>query len=133
MICHLDDCRRSSTGDREGGPVGGPAVVFSAEAVGYLTCRSLVRTAVNASVAVAAAVVGAIGGAAVTGLFATSVFAWYSIGLLAGMAVFFAVFGRLNGRHRLAAVLGVRTEVPSISRSSEPGPAAAQPDAGEVS
>jgi hypothetical protein len=102
-------------------------------AVGYLTCRSLVRTAVNASVAVVAAVVGAIGGAAVTGLFATSVFAWYSIGLLAGMAVFFAVFGRLNGRHRLAAVLGVRTEVPSISRSSEPGPAAAQPDAGEVS
>lgn len=97
-------------------------------AVGYLTYRALVRTAVNASVSALAAVAGAVGGAAVTGLFApgTSVFAWYSIGLLAGLAGFFAVFGRLNGLHRLAAVLSVRDEVPGGSRDEQgPGPAAA--------
>lgn len=47
-------------------------------AVGYLTCRALVSTIVNAAISVLAAAVGAIGGAAVTGLFApgTSLFAW---------------------------------------------------------
>jgi hypothetical protein len=106
-------------------------------AVGYLAYRTLVRTAVNASIFVLAAVVAVIGGAAVTGLFVpgTGVFAWYSIGLLAGMAVFFAIFGRLNGLQRLAAVLSVRTEAPGDSRSSEqgPNPAAGQPEGGEVS
>src|SRR5260370_41039281 len=68
--------------------------------VGYLTYRTLVRTAVNASIFVLAAVVSAVGGAAVTGLFApgTSVFAWYAIALLAGMAACVAVFRR---PHRL--------------------------------
>ena len=57
-------------------------------AVGYLTYLTLVRTAGNASVCVMAAAVGAVGGAAVTGLFGpgTSVFAGYAIGLLAGLA-----------------------------------------------
>jgi hypothetical protein len=104
-------------------------------AVGYLTYRTLVRTAVNAPVFVLAAIVSAVGGAAVTGLFApgTSVFAWYAIGLLGGMAVFFAIFARLNGLQHLAAVLSVRTEAPG--RRSEPGPepTAGQPDAEEVS
>src|SRR6266581_409584 len=85
-------------------------------AVGYLAYRTLVRTAVNASIFVLAAVVAVIGGAALTG-----VFAWYSIGLLAGMAVFFAIFGRLNGLQHLAVVLSVRTEAPGDSRSSEQG------------
>ena len=105
-------------------------------AVGYLTYRALVRTAVNASVSVLAAAVGAVGGAAVTSLFAASVFAWYSIGLLAGMAVLFAVFGRLNGLQRLAAVLSVRAEAPGPGRHAseqEPDPAAGQPTEAEVS
>jgi hypothetical protein len=108
-------------------------------AVGYLAYRTvvLVRTAVNALVFVLAAIAAVIGGAAVTGLFApgTGVFAWYSIGLLAGMAVFFAIFGRLNGLQHLAAVLSVRTEVPGDSRSSGqgPNPAARQPEGEEVS
>ena len=108
-------------------------------AVGYLAYRTvvLVRTAVNALVFVLAAIAAVIGGAAVTGLFApgTSVFAWYAIGLLAGMAVFFAIFGRLNGLHHPAAVLTIRTQVPGDIRSSEqgPDPAAGQPDAQEVS
>ena len=101
-------------------------------AVGYLVYRTLVRSAANALVFVLAAVAAVIGGAAVTGLFApgTGVFAWYSIGLLAGMVVFFAIFGRLNGLQHLAAVLSIRTEVPGDSHGSEqgPGPAAGQPE-----
>jgi hypothetical protein len=106
-------------------------------AVGYLAYRTLVRTAVNASISVMATVAAVIGGAAVTGLFApgTGVFAWYSIGLLAGMAGFFAIFGRLNGLQHLAAVLSVRTEVPGDNRSSVqgPGPAEGQPEGQELS
>lgn len=101
-------------------------------AVGYLTYRTLVRTAVNASVSVLAAVAGAVGGAAVTGLFAPgiSVFGWYCVGLLAGLAVSFAIFARLSGLHRLAVVLSVRAEVPGGSSSEHrPDPAAGQPDA----
>jgi hypothetical protein len=61
----------------------------------------------------------------VTGLFApgTSVFAWYAIGLLAGMAAFFAIFGRLNGLQHLAAVLSVRTEVPTSVPAASKDPA----------
>ena len=103
--------------------------------VGYLTYRTLVRTAVNASIIALAAVVSAVGGAAVTGLFApgTNVFAWYAIGLLAGMGAFFAIFARLNGLQHLAAVLSLRTEVPGGSSEQGPEPAAGQPDAEEVS
>jgi hypothetical protein len=86
-------------------------------AVGYFTYRTLVRTAEKTVISVLAAAVGAIGGAAVTRLFAsgTSLFAWYSIGLLAGMAVFFAIFGRLNGLQHLATVMSVKTEAPGGS------------------
>src|SRR5260370_18419117 len=67
-------------------------------AVGYLSYLALVRTIVNASISVLTAAASAIGGAAVTGLFApgTSVFAWYAIGLLAGMAGVFSVFPTLH-------------------------------------
>ena len=93
-------------------------------AVGYLTYRTLIRTAEKTSITFLAAVVGAIGGAAVTGLFApaTSLFAWYSIGLLAGMAVFFVIFARLNGLQRLAMVMSLRTEVPTGSNTTTQGP-----------
>ena len=93
-------------------------------AVGYLTYRTLVRTTEKATICVLAAVLGAVGGAAVTGLFApgTSLFAWYSIGLLAGIAVFFLLFARLNGLQRLAMVMSLRTEVPTGSNGSKPGP-----------
>jgi hypothetical protein len=107
-------------------------------AVGYLTYRTLVRTALNASVSVVAAAVGALGGAAVTGLFApdASLFAWYSIGLLAGLAVCLVIFGRLSGLQHFAAVLSAGTEVPTGERRGDgqgPDPAAGQPDGEEVS
>jgi bacteriorhodopsin len=94
------------------GVLGQVGAVCFGIAVGYLTFRALVRTTERGAISVLAAVVGAIGGAAVTGLFApgTSLFAWYSIGLLAAMAVLFVIFARLNGLERLATVLSIRSE-----------------------
>ncbi len=58
--------------------------------VGYVTYRTLVRT-VTAQVSDIAAVVGSVGGGAVTGLFDPAEgegFGYYSIGLLAGLLLF---------------------------------------------
>jgi hypothetical protein len=98
-------------------------------AIGYLTFRRLVRATEKAPIPDLAALVGPVGGAAVTGLFApgTDLFAWYSIGLLGGMALLFAIFGRLNGLQQLATVVSVRTG----SDSDRPGTTG--PHAGEVS
>jgi hypothetical protein len=76
--------------------------------VGYITYRTLIRTTDKASIADLGAVIGAIGGAAVTGLFkpGTDVFAWYSIGLAVGLAGYFLLFGVLNGFGKLAQVMG---------------------------
>jgi hypothetical protein len=104
-------------------------------AVGYLTCRMLARNTERVVISDVTAVAGVIGGAAVTGLFVpgTSVFAWYSIGLLAAMALFFVIFGRLNGWQHLATVMNARTGVLTSSTSGQPRakqrPAA--PDAAE--
>jgi hypothetical protein len=110
------------------GVLGQVGAVCFGIAVGYLTYRTLVRTTEKTAISALAALVGAIGGAAVTGLFApgTSLFAWYSIGLLAGMAVFFVIFGRLNGLQRLAAVMSVKTEAAAGSNSSKQGPSLPQ-------
>lgn len=93
-------------------------------AVGYITYRTLVRTTDKAAISDLGAVVSAIGGAAVTGLFApgSSLFGWYSIGLLAGMALFFVIFGKLNGRKQLAKVMSVGTEVLSGRQGDGQGP-----------
>jgi hypothetical protein len=123
-----------STGTSALGQVG--AVCFGVT-VGYITYRRLVRTTGKAAISDLAAVAGAIGGAAVTGLFApgTDVFAWYSIGLLVGMALFFVIFGRLNGLQHLATILNVTTEVLSVSNSGTRGPTRPQasPETEEVS
>ena len=75
--------------------------------IGYITYRTLAR-AEKTAISDLAAVIGAVGGAAVTGLFdpGTEMFAWYAIGLLVGMSVFFLLFGRLNGKKELAKVMG---------------------------
>lgn len=92
-------------------------------AVGYVTYRMLILTTEKTALGVLAAAVSAIGGAAVTGLFTgVSVFAWYSIGLLAGLALFFVIFGRLNGLRQLTKVMNVRTDVPRRSNSQEQEP-----------
>ena len=58
--------------------------------IGYITYRTLVRKD-DTSISDIAAVVAAVGGAAVTQLFdpaSGDIFGWYAIGLLAGMATF---------------------------------------------
>jgi hypothetical protein len=58
--------------------------------IGYVTYRTLVRKD-DSSISDIAAVVAAVGGAAVTQLFdpaSGDIFGWYAIGLLVGMATF---------------------------------------------
>lgn len=58
------------------------AVLFGV-VVGWVTYRTL-RREDKAAVSDIASVIGAIGGAAVTGLFEDDLFGWYSIGLFVG-------------------------------------------------
>ena len=82
--------------------------LFFGLVVGYITYRVLARTTDRAAVTDLAAVVGAVGGGAVTGLFdpGSGMFAMYAIGLAAGMIAYAVLFGWLNGRTELAKVLG---------------------------
>lgn len=87
------------------------ALVFGV-VVGYLTYRTLVR-AEQTAISDLNAIIAAIGGGAVTQLFAPSsdAFAWYAIGLAGGLTLFFTAFWRLNGKAELAKVMGGRTTV----------------------
>jgi hypothetical protein len=77
--------------------------------VGYITYRTLARTVGKTAIGDLAAVVAAIGGGAVAKQYeaAGHVFAWYAIGIAAGMAFFFAVFRVMNGKEATAAIMGV--------------------------
>jgi hypothetical protein len=88
------------------------ALVFGL-VVGFITYRTLVRIGNKAAVTDLVAVVGAIGGGAVTKLYEPSgrSFAWYAIGLGAGMVVFFAAYWALNGKAAIANVMGSETRV----------------------
>jgi hypothetical protein len=81
-------------------------------AVGFITYRTLVRTTGKAAISDLSVVIGAVGGGAVTALFSPSksdLFGWYSIGLVAGLAVFFVLFLKMNGRQKTADVMSGRT------------------------
>jgi hypothetical protein len=71
----------------------------------------------------------------ITGVFPAGsvLFAWYSIGLLAGMAAFFALFGKLNGKKKLAAMMAGEPDLVSgraaAGRPGGTGPDGAQTDA----
>jgi hypothetical protein len=58
--------------------------------IGWVTYRTLRRTGETVPVSSIASVVGAVGGAAVTGLFHGHLFGWYCIGLAIG---FFGYLG----------------------------------------
>ncbi len=94
---------------------GGESVVMTVGAllfgavVGFITYRALIRTTDKAAVSDVGAVVGVIGGAAVTGLFdphTSNLFGWYAIGLAVGLAIYFIVFLVMNGMERTAVVMG---------------------------
>lgn len=82
---------------------------FFGVVVGYITYRTLARTADKAAISDLVAVIGAIGGGAITKLYepGTTAFAWYAIGLLIGMAIFFGLYFLLNGRVALTHVMGI--------------------------
>lgn len=59
--------------------------------VGFLTYRTMVNNQADTTIGDIATVIGAVGGAAITGLYGPAnglLFAWYTIGLLIGLAVF---------------------------------------------
>lgn len=95
-------------------------------AVGFVTYRTLVRTTDKAAISDLAAVIGAVGGATVTGLFAAGsrLFGWYSIGLLAGMAIYFTAYAVINGKTELGKVMSGRTI--TIGGGTEPQQAPAE-------
>jgi hypothetical protein len=91
------------------------ALLFGA-VVGFITYRALIRTTDKAAVSDVGAVVGVIGGAAVTGLFdphTSDLFGWYAIGLAVGLATYFILFALLNGVERTANVMGKETTSPT--------------------
>ncbi len=80
------------------------AALFGA-VVGFITYRTLVRTTGKAAISDLGAVVGVIGGGAVTGLFdphTSDLFGWYAIGLATGLGVYLVLFALLNGREMTA-------------------------------
>lgn len=92
-------------------------------AVGFITYRTLVRMH-KAAVTDIAAVVAAVAGAAVTGLFdptTTDLFGWYSIGLAAGIAVFFLLYLIMNGKSETAKVMSGRTITGAGANQGGPG------------
>jgi hypothetical protein len=82
-------------------------------AVGFVTYRTLVRVGDKAAITDLAAVIAAVGGGVVVQLFQpeSRLFGWYAIGLLGGMAVFFVLYGILNGWRELGSVMSAKTLV----------------------
>lgn len=69
--------------------------------LGWVTYRTLIRNNNPVGLSDIATVLGAVGGAAVTGLFKDpTMFGAYSIGLAIGFFAFLIVFGILNGREK---------------------------------
>ncbi len=89
------------------------ALVFGL-VVGFITYRTLVRTADKAAVTDLVAVVGVLGGGVVTTLYhpAGEPFAWYAIGLALGMTGFFLAYWKMNGKKALAEVMVDETVAP---------------------
>jgi hypothetical protein len=56
--------------------------------IGWVTYRTLRRQAEKVGLSNIASVIGAVGGATVTGLFTADLFAWYSIGLTGGFFLY---------------------------------------------
>jgi ABC-type Co2+ transport system permease subunit len=63
--------------------------------IGWVTYRTLRRTGETVAVSNIASVVGAVGGAAVTGLFKGQLFGWYCIGLTVGFFGYLALAATL--------------------------------------
>lgn len=86
------------------------AVVFGV-VIGWVTYRTLRRQSESVALSNIATVVGAVGGAAVTGLFSGDLFAWYSIGLGVGFFVYLTLAVTLLKNEKVAGWLGSSDEI----------------------
>jgi hypothetical protein len=86
--------------------------------VGYITYRTLMRGE-KSSIGDLTAVIGAIGGGAVTALYDPhqgDLFGFYAIGLLIGTAVFFLLFLKVNGRVKTGDMMGLGDVKPRVRK-----------------
>ncbi len=75
--------------------------------VGWVTYRTLIRSSAGVQLSDIATVIGAVGGAAVTGLFNNKhLFGLYAVGLAAGFFAYLLVFWLLNGKEGTRTVMG---------------------------
>lgn len=103
--------------------------VFFGIAVGYITYQILARPAEKTVVSDLTIILSVIGGAAVTGLFNSGngdLFGWYAIGLVIGLAGFFALHLALNGPAGTIRVMGLPPRT-FFTRQRRPDQAASQP------
>jgi hypothetical protein len=84
-------------------PIGNIGAFAFGLVVGWITYRTLRRREGGAALSDIASVIGAVGGAAVTGLFGTvELFGYYAIGLAIGFFVYFIIGLRLEGKENAA-------------------------------
>jgi hypothetical protein len=82
--------------------------------IGFITYRTLIRTAGKTSIHDLTVVVAAIGGGAVTTLArpVTNAFGWYAIGLLGGFAGYAILYWALKGKTEFAKVMNGSDDIP---------------------
>jgi len=86
------------------------AVVFGI-VIGWVTYRTLRRQNESVALSNIATVIGAVGGAAVTGLFSGELFAWYSIGLGVGFFLYLVLAVTLLQNEKVSAWLGSSDDI----------------------
>jgi uncharacterized membrane protein YeaQ/YmgE (transglycosylase-associated protein family) len=75
--------------------------------IGWVTYRTLSRTATATVLSDISTVIGAVGGGAVTKLFSdSSLFASYAIGLAVGFFAYLLLYALMNGKHKTGAIMG---------------------------
>lgn len=88
--------------------------------IGWVTYRTLRRSKDGASISDIAAVVGAVGGAAVTSLFnVPMLFSFYAVGLAVGFFGYLISAAILEGR-KVAGWMGLQSDVESKSTFGRP-------------
>lgn len=74
--------------------------------IGWITYRTLRRSADQVGLSDIATVIGAVGGAAVTALFSEDLFAGYAIGLAGGFFLYFIIALIISGKKEVGGWMG---------------------------
>ena len=95
--------------------------IFFGVVVGWITYRTLRRSATS-GVSDLATVIGAVGGAAVTGLFAKEAFDFYCLGLFGGFFAYLLVAEFfIKGKDPTSSWMGSNNETTTRKAVSDPG------------